>query len=69
MLHRHGLDKLLRDALRVLLLDQLREDALEIGQRSEVLSSEGGASARILPFAMTMTRWQTSSTTSRTCEM
>ena len=36
---------------------------------SEVLSSDGGASARILPLAMTITRWQTNSTTSRTCEM
>src|SRR5271170_7221072 len=33
MAHRHGLDQLLSNGLRVLLLDQLCEDALEVGQR------------------------------------
>ena len=33
--------------LRVLLLNQLRKDALEVGKLHEVVSSDGGASARI----------------------
>ena len=36
---------------------------------SSFVSSEGGASARMLPFAITITRLQTCSTTSSTCEM
>ena len=54
----------------VLLLHQLREDAFEIGKAHQFREIGGRrVGQNLLPLAMTMTRLQTCSTTSSTCEM
>jgi hypothetical protein len=54
---------------RVLLLDQLRKDAFKIGQAHQFGQISGRSVGQYLPLAITMTRLQTCSTTSSTCEM